>query len=158
MEILNKSATFNYEVLDKYQAGLVLLGHEVKAIKNGQMSLKGSYIAIKNSPTPEAYLIKSSVSLYKKAGPMPDYNPERPRKLLLTRQEINKLFAKLKQKDSTSACRRRDGLTLIPLSVYNKHNLIKLEFALVSPKKKFDKKESIKNREIDRQIQRALKF
>ncbi|MBI5254775.1 SsrA-binding protein SmpB [Candidatus Falkowbacteria bacterium] len=147
MEILNKSATFNYEIIDKYDAGLILFGHEVKAIKNGQMSLKGSYIAIKNTPTPEIYLIKSSVSLYKKAGPMPSYDPERPRKLLLTRQEINKLLAKLKQK----------GLTLIPLRVYNKRNLIKLEFALVSPKKKFDKKESIKNREIDRQIQRALK-
>lgn len=144
MEILNKSATFNYEVLDKYQAGLVLFGHEVKAIKNGQLSLKGSYITIKNA---EAYLIKSSVSLYKKAGPMPSYDPERPRKLLLTRQEINKLLGKLKQK----------GLTLIPLRVYNKRNLIKLEFALVSPKKKFDKKESIKKREVDRQIQRALK-
>jgi SsrA-binding protein len=145
MEILNKSATFNYEILDKYQAGLVLAGHEVKAIKNGQMSLKGSYVTIKGA-TPEAFLIKASISTYKKAGPMPSYEPERPRKLLLTRREIDKLTGKLKEK----------GLTLVPLRVYNKHNLIKLEFALVKPKKKFDKKESIKKREVDRQIRRTL--
>lgn len=146
MEILNKSATFNYEILDKYQAGLVLAGHEVKAIKNGQISLKGSYITIKNKPAAEAFLIKASISAYKKSGKMPDYDPERPRKLLLTRKELDKLAGKLKEK----------GLTLAPLRVYNKRNLIKLEFALVKPKKKFDKKESIKTREVERQIKRVL--
>jgi len=147
MSIINRAAKFNYEILDKYQAGLVLQGHEVKAIKNGQMSLKGSYVTIRKTPKLELFLVKARVSPYKKAGPMPDYDPERPRKLLLQKSEISKLIGKIKEK----------GLTLVPLKVYNKQDLIKVEIGLAQAKKQYQKKEDKKRRDVEREIRRAMK-
>lgn len=146
----NKKALFNYEVLDKYEAGIVLAGHEVKAVKNGQINLKGSYCTIGIDPEtqkPALFLMKANIALYKFASSMPYYDPERPRKLLVHKKELNSLIGKTKEK----------GLTIIPISVYTKGNLIKVEFALARGKKLHDKRESIKKRDIEREIGRKLK-
>ena len=146
----NKKALFNYEVLDKYEAGIVLSGHEVKSVKNGQINLKGSYVTIGIEPSsqkPALLLMNANISLYKHAGSMPYYDPERPRKLLVHKKELNSLIGKTKEK----------GLTIVPISVYTKNNLIKVEFALARGKKLHDKRESIKKRDIEREIGRKLK-
>ena len=146
----NKKALFDYELLEKFEAGLVLTGQEVKSIKGGHINLKGAFVTIKaNSKTkrPEAYLTNARVSPYKPAGSLPDYDPERPRRLLLHNKELNHLLGKSQVK----------GLTIVPIKVYTKHKLIKIEFAIARGKKQHDKRETIKKREVDRQIRRALK-
>ncbi len=153
MKILaeNKKAYFNYEILDKFEAGMVLTGQEVKSIKTGRISLKGSYVVLRPTPSgsgsEEIYLIGANIPPYQPKNAPPDYNPERSRKLLLNKEEIKKLIGKTKEK----------GLTLIPLKAYTKNAKIKLEFGIARGKKKVDKKELIKKREIDREIQRELK-
>jgi len=144
----NKKAGFDYEILDKYEAGLVLYGHEVKAVRAGQISLKGSYISVrtKNGKT-ELYLISALISPYKQAGPMPEYNQTRERKLLLKRGEISQLLGK----------KQTEGLTLVPLKIYTNHSFLKLEFAVAKGKKKYDKREAIKKREIDRNLRSLTK-
>ncbi|MFA5109290.1 MAG: SsrA-binding protein SmpB [Patescibacteria group bacterium] len=143
----NRKANFDYELLDKYEAGLVLFGHEVKAVRAGQVSLKGSFISIrtKNGKT-ELYLVGCQISPYKNAGPLPDYNQTRERRLLLKREEIRQLLGK----------KQTEGLTLIPLKIYTNHSFLKLEFAVARGKKKYDKRESIKKREVERTL-RSLK-
>jgi len=140
----NPRAKFDYHILETFEAGLVLFGHEVKAIKNNQMSLKGSYITIKNE---EAWLINAQISLYQPKNTPNDYDPIRTRKLLLNKKEIKSLIGRIKQR----------GLTLVPLRVYTKHSRIKLGFGLGQGKKKIDKREKIKKRETDRKISRVLK-
>ena len=140
----NKKAYFNYQILEKFEAGMVLIGTEVKSIKSGRVNLAGSYVIIKNE---EAYLIGSKIPPYQPKNAPPDYNPEKSRKLLLKKSEIKYLIGKSKQK----------GLTLMPLRVYTKRGKIKLEFGIVKGKKKFDKRELIKKREIEREIRRVLK-
>lgn len=141
---VNKRARFDYEILEKFEAGLVLLGHEVKSVRAGRMSLLGSYVTItRGVPT----LIGSHVPKYAPAGPLPGYDPDRSRKLLLHVREIKRLAGKLEQK----------GLTLVPISVYTKGSTIKLEFGLARGKKRFEKRESIKRRDIDREVRRSLK-
>lgn len=140
----NKRAFFDYEILEKFEAGLVLSGQEVKSIKTGHIDLKGSYVTIQKN---EAWLINAHIPLYKMAGKLPSYEPTRSRKLLLHRKEIKNLLGKLTQK----------GLTLIPIKVYTKHNQIKLEFGIGKGKKKFDKRETIRKREIERTI-RKIKY
>lgn len=144
----NKKARFDYEILDKYEAGLVLYGHEVKAVRAGQISLKGSYISVrtKNGKT-ELYLISAMISPYKSAGPMPDYNQTRERKLLLKKGEISQLLGK----------KQTEGLTLVPLKIYTNHSFLKLEFAVAKGKKKYDKREAIKKREVDRNLRSLTK-
>jgi len=144
----NKKANFDYEVRDKYEAGLVLFGHEVKAVKAGQVSLKGSFISIRTkNGHPELYLINCQISPYKSAGVLLGYNQLRERKLLLKRQEISHLLGK----------KLTEGLTLIPLKIYTNHSFLKLEFAVAKGKKKYDKRESIKKREIDRRLRSLTK-
>ena len=140
----NKKAYFDYQILEKFDAGLVLLGTEVKSIKLGRINLAGSYVVFKGE---ELYLIGAKIPPYQPKNAPPDYEPERSRKLLLNKAEIKKLIGKTKQK----------GLTLIPLKVYTKHAKIKLEFGIGRGKKKIDKRESIKKRETEREIQRELK-
>jgi len=144
----NKKAGFDYEILDKYEAGLVLHGHEVKAARAGQINLRGSFISLRtrNGKT-ELYLIGAQISPYKQAGPMPDYNQTRERKLLLKRGEINQLLGK----------KQTEGLTLVPLKIYTNHSFLKLEFAVARGKKKYDKREAIKKREIDRNLRSLTK-
>lgn len=144
---LNRRAKFDYQVLETYEAGLVLSGFEVKAIKTGRLGLKGAYVVIKNN---EAFLINALVSPYQAKNTPAHYEPNRNRKLLLHKKEISSLIGQTKQK----------GLTLIPLRLYTKgrKQLIKLEFALAKGKKKFDKRETIKKREVERKIKRAMLF
>ena len=141
----NKRAFFDYEILEKFEAGIVLTGPEVKSVKAGHISLKGSYVTVHEG---ELLLLNCHISPYKFAqNQLKDYNPTASRKLLVHKKEINYLIGKLKTK----------GLTLLPLSVYLKRNKIKLEIGLGRGKKKFEKREKIKKREAEREIKRALK-
>ena len=140
----NKKAFFNYQILEKFEAGISLIGQEVKSIKSGKISLEGSYIVIKEEVP---YLIGCKIPPYQPKNAPSDYRPERARGLLLKKTEIKYLIGKSKQK----------GLTLIPLSVYNKKGIVKLEFGLGKGMKKIDKKELIKKREIDRELKRELR-
>ena len=119
----NKKVYFTYEILEKFEAGIVLIGQEVKSIKLGRMNLAGSYVVIKRN---EVFLIGCRVPPYQPRNTPLDYNPERSRKLLLKKSEIKYLIGKSKQK----------GLTLVPLKVYTKDGKIKLEFGIVKGKRK----------------------
>jgi len=141
----NKKAFFDYNILDKYEAGIVLSGQEVKSARQGQASLKGAYITINKDK--EVFLLNASIPKYKMAGPIPNYDPTQSRKLLLHKKEINNLAGKLQQ----------TGLTLVPISLYTKGKNIKLEIGLAQGKKKFDKRQNIKERDEKRKIQRILK-
>jgi len=140
----NKNALFNYQILEKFKAGVVLTGQEVKSVKNGRISLRGAFVVVKGE---EVFLIGASIPPYQPKNAPKDYNPQRSRKLLLKKSEIKHLIGKAKQK----------GLTMIPLKVYTERGKIKIEFAVVRGKKKVDKREEIKKREIEREIKRALK-
>jgi len=141
---INKRALFDYVILEKFEAGLVLFGHEVKSVRDKRMSLLGAYVTISRG---SAWLINSHIPLYPKAGPKPDYDPDRSRRLLLHKRELDRLAGKMEQK----------GLTLVPISVYTKGSQIKIEFGLGRGKKQFEKRETIKKRDIDREIRRSLK-
>lgn len=145
--IYNKQAGFDYEILDKYEAGIVLSGAEVKSVKAGQVDLKSAYISLKRLPKPELFLINAHISPYKQAGQQIAYEPKRSRKLLLTKREINSLGGKLDQK----------GLTIVPLKVYTVRNLVKIEIGLAKGKKQYEKKEQIKKKDVEREIRRTLK-
>jgi SsrA-binding protein len=140
----NKKAFFNYKILEKFEAGITLLGQEVKSIKSGRINLKGSYVTFRGG---EIYLVGCTVPPYQPKNVPPDYNPQRSRKLLLKKSEIKNLIGKSKQK----------GLTLIPLKVYTKKGKIKVEFGIAKGLKKIDKREKIKKREVKRKISRALR-
>ena len=140
----NKKAFFDYEILETYQAGIVLNGQEVKSIKSGRMSLKGSFVVFKEN---EVFLLNAQVPPYQPNNIYGEYDSNRSRKLLLRKSEINELIGKSHQK----------GLTMVPLKVYNHKGKVKIEFALCKGKRKADKREKIKNREADREIQRSLK-
>lgn len=146
----NKRANFDYEILETYEAGLVLLGHEVKSIKTGHVSLKGAFVVSKkgNKILPEFFLINAHIPLYSKASTVSGYDPYRSRKLLLKKREINFLLGK----------KQEQGLTLVPIKIYTKRSLIKLEFGLGKGKKKIDKRETIKKREVDRKIRTLTKY
>jgi len=140
--IHNKKATFDHEILERFEAGIELLGPEVKSIKSGHGSLDGAYVIIRGQ---EVYLINMHIPPYQ-AGNLKDYDPIRHRKLLLTKPEIERLSGLAK------------GLTIVPISVYNKRRKIKVEIASVKSKKKFDKRETIKKRDTDRELRRSLKY
>lgn len=140
----NKKAFYEYEILEKYEAGLVLFGHEVKAIKTGHINLQGSYVVLKNE---ELFLLNAHIPPYQPKNTPADYDPYRSRKLLMRREEIKNLIGKIQQK----------GLTLMPINVYIKRGKIKLEFGLARGKKKADKRETIKKRDDKRRIEKALK-
>lgn len=141
----NKRAMFDYEILEKFEAGLVLAGYEVKAARLGHISLKGAYVVITGG---EAFLLNAHISPYQPKNMPPDYEPTRTRKLLLHKNQINRLIGESKEK----------GLTLIPLSVYtNTIGKIKVSFAVARGKKQFDKRAAIEERESKRNLQRALR-
>ena len=140
----NKRAVFDYELQKKFEAGLMLTGAEVKSIKNGHISLKGSFVTMHDG---ELYLTNANISPYPFAKTATAYDPTRSRKLLVRKSEITSLTGKLQTK----------GLTLVPLRVYTKKRLIKLEFALAQGKKAFDKRASVGKRESKRRIERVLK-
>ena len=140
----NRKAHFNYEILEKITAGIELLGFEVKAVKAGRMTLDGSYVTIRGN---EAFLIGAGVTSLQPKNTPTDYDERRNRKLLLTKKEITRL----------SGSENQNGLTIIPLSVYNMGRKIKVELGLARGKKTRDKRDSIKTRESDREIRRTLK-
>ena len=141
---INKRANYDYKISDKYEAGLVLRGFEVKAVKSGQISLKGSFVTVRGT---ELFLTNAHISLWKQAGEIKNYDPIGPRKLLLRRREIKHLIGKT----------RVEGLTLVPIRVYTKKRLLKLEFGIGRGKKEFDKRKDIAKKEAKRRIGRALK-
>jgi len=140
----NKKAYFSYEISEKLEAGIALNGQEVKSIKSGRINLAGSYVVLKNE---EAFLVGANVPPYQPKNAPGDYDPQRSRKLLLRRNEIERLIGKTKER----------GLTLVPLKVYSNKGKIKLEFAVGKGKKTQDKRETIKRREVDREISRELR-
>jgi len=164
----NRKAGFEYEFLEKYEAGLVLSGQEAKSIRHGHISLQGAYVVIQGH---QAFLLNATVSPYQVNNTPKDYEPTRSRKLLLHKDEIKSLIGATKQR----------GLTLVPIRVYNgqrvrgensfssrtnepiisggynKLGKIKLEFALARGKKSFDKRESIGKRESDRRLRREMR-
>src|SRR3989338_5195380 len=140
----NRKARFDYEILEKYEAGIELLGSEVKSVRGGKMSLEGAFVIARGG---EAYLINANIPPYQPKNVPKDYDPLRNRKILLTKKQIAELASNEKNK----------SLTIVPISVYNKGRKIKVEIAVVKGKKKYDKRETIKKRETDRNIRRTLK-
>lgn len=140
---MNKKARSSYDILETFEAGIVLSGPEVKSLRNGGASIKDSYAQIIGS---EAYITNFHIAPYVQASIF-NVDPERKRKLLLHRREITRLSGKIKEK----------GLTLVPLSVYLKGNLIKLELGLAKGRKEYRKKEVIKERDIKRDMAREVK-
>src|SRR3989338_7048556 len=145
MEIIakNRKAYFQYEILEKIEAGVVITGREVKSIRNRDVSINESFAHLNNG---EIFVYEMHVGQYKQ-GNRQNHEPKRIRKLLLHKREIAKIAGKIKQK----------GYTMIPLSLYFKEGVVKVELALVRGKTKIDKREDIKKRDIDREIQRAMR-
>ncbi len=137
----NRKARFDYEILDRLEAGLVLTGSEVKSLRNGQVTLKDSYVSFQGE---EAFLQNAHISEYK-ASSYNNHDPERLRKLLLHRLELNRLQASIREK----------GLSCVPLKLYFKKGLVKVELGLVRGKKKGDKREDVKRRDATREMARA---
>lgn len=140
----NKKAHYDYEIIEKYEAGLVLQGQEVKSIRTGHINLAGSYVVMHGG---QPVLIGAKVPAYQPKNTPEDYNPEQQRKLLLSKKEIDYLAGRANEK----------GFSLIPLKVYDNNGRIKLEFGVARGKKNFDKKEKIKKRDVERDIRRELK-
>jgi SsrA-binding protein len=140
----NRRANYDYKISDRYEAGLVLFGHEVKSVKAGQISLKEAFVTVRGQ---ELYLTNAHISPWKHAGDIKNYDPTRPRKLLLRRREIKHLIGKM----------RAEGLTLVPIKVYTKKRLLKLEFGVGKGKKEYDKRQVIKRREEEQRIRSSLK-
>lgn len=139
----NKKARFDFEILDVYEAGIVLTGSEVKSIRAGAVNLKDSYVAFRGD---EAFLQNSHISVYK-ASSYNNHEPERARKLLMKRLELNKLYTKMAER----------GFSCVPLKMYFKEGYVKVEIALVRGKKQHDKRESIKQKDIDKQTRNAMR-
>lgn len=142
-KITNQKAFYNYEIQERFEAGINLYGFEVKAVRLGHADLSGSFVRIVGS---EAYLINAKIFPYQYARP-DDYDQKRTRKLLLHKKEI----ISLKSKSEAGK------LTLVPISLYNTHGFIKAEIALGKPKKQFDKREAIKRKDLDREVEENLK-
>ena len=139
----NPKAGFDYEILETIEAGIVLKGYEVKSIKTGKVSIRGSYVKIiDNIP----YLIGATISPYQIANTPADYDPQASRKLLLSKKQIATLIGTSKS----------HGLTLIPLKFYDKKGLVKLLIGIAKGKKKYDKREALKKKDVARARQRGI--
>ena len=140
----NKKAYFDYEILDKIEVGVALEGREVKSVKLGRMSLEGSYAVVRQR---ELFLLNANIPPYQPLNAPAGYDPRRTRKLLLHKHELEKLYGQTAQK----------GLTLLPLKVYTKNGFVKIELGLARHRKKGDKRELLKKKVAQREIERALK-
>jgi len=138
----NRKAHFDYTILETYQAGIALKGTEVKSIRMGKVNLKDSFARIDKG---EIWLYNMHVSPYEQGGRY-NLNPIRERKLLMNRNEMNKLIGRVQEK----------GLTLVPLKLYLMDNWVKVDLALAKSKKEFEKREKIKKKETAREMERAL--
>ena len=141
----NKKVYFDYEVLEEFEAGLELKGYEVKSLRQSRGSILGARVIIRGE---EAYIIGMEIPPYQPANTPKDYEPQRTRKLLLKKQEINYLFGKGEER----------GLTIVPIKVYYKGPKIKIKIAVVRGQKKHDKRQKIRKREEKRKIERELKI
>lgn len=142
--IENRKAHFNYSIEDTYEAGIELTGGEVKVIRNGGGNINSAFCIVREG---EAYIIGMHIPPYQIKNMSDGYNPDRSRRLLLKKKEIKKLG----EKDAIK------GLTLVPLSVYSKGPYIKVSVAIARGKKEFDKRETIKGRDLDREMGREYK-
>ena len=143
-KILNPNARRNYEILETYEAGIELVGTEVKSVFHGRVNIREAFCIIKNA---EAFVIGMHISPYE-FGNRENKEPKRTRKLLLHKKEIEKLNSKIKEKK----------LTLVPISMYMKRNKIKLEIGLAKGKKLYDKREDIAKKDVKRKLERYLKY
>ena len=139
----NRKARHNYELLDKFEAGLVLRGSEVKSLRAGHINLKDSFIAFRKG---EAFLQNAHISPYE-ASSYNNHEPERLRKLLLNRREIERIDGQVREK----------SYSCVPTKIYFKKGRVKIEIALARGKKQFDKREALKRRQVDRELQRQLR-
>lgn len=144
MSIINKKVNFDYTIEEKYEAGIVLFGWEVKAILNKKVNINNSFVVIKNG---EVYWMNALFTQEKTIDRFSDSKIDRSKKLLLNKLEISRLIGKIEQK----------GYTLVPVKLYKKGNKYKLEIALAKGKKEHDKRDTIKSRDADREISRTLK-
>lgn len=140
----NKKASFNYELMEKFPAGMELLGCEVRALRQKLGSLEGAHVTVRGG---EAFLVGGFIPPYQPANTPKEYDPRRNRRLLLTKKEIAAL----------AAAEGKKGLTIIPVSVYNSGRKMKVEIAIARGKKKFDKRETLKRRDAEREMERTLK-
>ena len=144
MEVINREAKYNYFILEEIECGIVLTGTEIKAIRTGKVNLKDSYAVIRRN---EVYLLNTHISEYKE-GNIFNHDPRRSRKLLLHKKEILKLNDKINQ----------EGLTLVPLKLYFKKNKVKILLGLCKGKKTYDKRETIKTRDLERETRKLNKY
>ena len=142
MKIVNRAAHYNYDLLDSFEAGIDLLGPEVKSVREGQVSLNEAFIHLRNG---QAYLVNAHIHPYQNSSET--ISPTRSRRLLMHKKELLSLATRV----ATS------GLTVVPVSMYNKGNLIKLEIAIGRGKKKWDKREDLKKKSQDREIDIELR-
>jgi SsrA-binding protein len=141
---VNRAASFNYDLLETFEAGIALQGSEIKSIRDGRISLKESYADVKNG---EVFLVSAHISPYEAANRF-NHDPLRDRKLLLHRREIKRLTGKIREK----------GLTLVPTKVLiNDQGRVKVEIALAKGKKTYQKREALKARDVEREIRAELK-
>ncbi len=139
----NAKATFDYEILERFSAGLELLGFEVKSVRAGKLNLRGAFVVVRGA---EAYLVGAELPAYQPKNTPTDYDATRERKLLLSRDEI----LELEKAEATK------GLTIVPLTVYNKGRFLKIDIAIARGKKQFDKRQAIKKRDAERDLRRSL--
>ena len=144
MEILNRKARYDYEIEDTYEAGIVLTGTEIKSIRMGKVNIKDSYAIIRNN---DIYLLNTHISLYEEGNRF-NHDEDRTRKLLLHKKEILKLKDKLEI----------EGYTLVPLKIYFVKNKAKVLIGVAKGKKNYNKKETIKERDIQREMEKSLKY
>lgn len=142
--VQNKKVRLDYIILDTFEAGIELRGFEVKSLKAGRGKLDGGRVLVRGG---EAYLVSASIPAWQQANAPENYDPERPRRLLLHEKEIAQIMA----------AEGSAGLTIVPISVYNKGRSVKVEIAIVRGKKKYDKREDLKARDEKRRMQRTLK-
>ncbi|OHA09101.1 MAG: SsrA-binding protein [Candidatus Sungbacteria bacterium RIFCSPLOWO2_01_FULL_59_16] len=140
---VNRKAAFDYEILETYEAGISLTGLEVKSVRAGRMNLVGAFVLVRGG---EAWLLNAAVPPYQPKNAPAGYDPAGPRKLLLHRAELRELIGKSAAK----------GLTLLPVRVYTKGPRIKLEIGLARRKRKYDKREAIRRRDMEREAARAI--
>ena len=139
----NSKAFFDYEILKRFTAGLELLGLEVKSVREGKISLRGAFVAVRGA---EAFLIGANIPPYQPKNAPQEYDATGARKLLLTKAELEEL----------RVAEGTKGLTIVPLSVYNKGRFVKIDLAIARGKKKFDKRQAIKKRDVERDLKRTL--
>lgn len=140
----NRRAKFEYEIIETYQAGLVLMGSEIKSIRSHQVSLGDGFVTERNE---ELWLLNVHISLYEQARQFGHIDPKRPRKLLLHKREVSRIISRIRER----------GMTVIPTLLYLQRGRAKVEIAVARGKRQYDRRQSIAERDIKRQIQRAIK-